>query len=181
MDLTGPIAAGTQAAVDALLRQRDLSPRQRERLEMVKAAWLGEDVTGIARWSGRTPRTVRRWLTAFRVGGIGALAGAPIPGRPPKADALYLTVLTAAVETAPRTLGLPFDVWTSTRLSVYLTQQTGIRLAPGWLRVLLRRQDFACGRVKHTLDHLQDPAEVAACQEALQAAGEKGAHPAGAV
>ncbi len=85
-DVTGLIAAGTQAAVEALLRQRDLAPRRRERLEMVKAAWLGEDVAAIARWSGRTPRTVRRWLTAFRVGGIGALAGAAIPGRPPKAD-----------------------------------------------------------------------------------------------
>ena len=112
-DVTGPIAPETQAAVDALLRQRDLSPRQRERLEMVKAAWLGSDVATIARWSGRTPRTVRRWLAAFRDGGVTALAGAPIPGRPPKADAAYLAALEPAVETPPRTLGLPFDVWTS--------------------------------------------------------------------
>ena len=79
------------------------------------------------------------------------------------------------METPPRTLGLPFDVWTSGRLSAYLAQQTGVRIAPGWLRVLLHRQRFACGRPKHTLDHLQDPAEVAACEEALRVAGEKGA------
>jgi hypothetical protein len=83
-DLTGPITAAQQAAVEALLRQRELPPRQRERLEMVKAAWLGDDIAAIAQWSGRTVRTVRRWLTAFRDGGVDALADAPLPGRPPR-------------------------------------------------------------------------------------------------
>jgi transposase len=173
-DVTGPITAAQQATVEARLKQRDLAPRHRERLEMVKAAWLGADVATIARWCGRTPRTVRRWLAAFRDGGVLALAGAPIPGRPPKADAAYLAALEQTVATAPRDLGLPFDVWTSRRLSAYLAEQTGVRIAPGWLRVLLHRQRFACGRPKHTLTHLQDPDEVAACKEALQAAGEKG-------
>jgi transposase len=180
-DVSGPIALAQQAAVEALLRQRALPPRQRERLEMVKAAWLGADIATIAQWSGRTPRTVRRWLGAFRDGGVPALADAPIPGRPPKADAAYLAALEQAVETPPRGLGLPFDVWSSRRLSAYLAETTGVRIAPGWLRVLLHRQRFACGRPKHSLDHLQDPAEVAACEQALQAAGGKGAGPAGAV
>jgi Winged helix-turn helix len=141
------VTAAQRAAVEATLRRRDLTPRLRERLEMVKAAALGQELDAIARWSGRTPETVRHWLAA----------------------------LEAAVETPPRTLGLPFDVWTSSRLSAYLTQQTGVRIAPGWLRVLLHQQRFACGRAKHTLAHRQDPAEVAACQEALRVAGEKGA------
>jgi transposase len=124
---------------------------------------------------------VRRWLTAFREGGVTALAGASIPGRPPKADAGYLAALDQAVETPPRSLGLPFDVWSSRRLSAYLAEQTDIRIAPGWLRVLLHRQRFACGRPKHTLEHLQDPKEVAACAAHLRVAGEKGAGAPGAV
>ena len=87
--------------------------------------------------AGRTPETVRRWLAAFQEGGIAAWPTLPRQGRPQKADAAYLAALEAAVETPPRTLGLPFDVWTSSRLSAYLTQQTGVRIAPGWLRVLL--------------------------------------------
>ena len=181
LELTGAISDEQRATVDALLAQRELAPRQRERLEMVKAAWLGEDVATIARWSGRTPRTVRRWLRAFRDGGVGALAGASIPGRPPKADAAYLAALETAVESPPRTLGLPFDVWTSGRLSVHLEAATGVRIAPGWLRVLLHRARFACGRPKHTLAHLQEPAEVAACEQALRAAGEKGGGAPGTV
>ena len=180
-EVAGPIPAAQQTAVETLLRQRNLSARQRERLEMVKAAWLGADVDAIARWSGRTPRTVRRWLAAFRDGGVEALAGAPIPGRPPKADAAYLAALEQAVQALPRTLGLPFAVWSSQRLTAYLAETTGIRIAPGWLRVLLHRQRFACGRPKHTLEHLQDPAEVAACAAALQVAGEQGGGSAGSL
>jgi transposase len=175
------VTTAQRTAVETALRQRELAPRMRERLEMVKAAALGQDLDDIARWTSRTPATVRRWLAAYQDGGITALADAPRQGRPPKANAAYLAALDAAVETAPRTLGLPFDVWTSGRLSAYLAQQTGTRIAPGWLRVLLPQQRVVWGRPKHTLAHLQDPAEVAACQEALRVAGEKGTGPAGAV
>lgn len=175
------MTAAQRIAVEEALRRRDLAPRLRERLEMVKAAALGQELMAIARWSGRTPATVRRWLTSYQEGGIAALADAPRQGRPPKGDAAYLAALETAVDTAPRSLGLPYDIWTSGRLSAYLCQQTGVRIAPGWLRVVLHRQRFACGRPKHTLDHLQDPAEVAACQEALKLAGGKSGDRSGAL
>jgi len=114
------VTTAQRTDVEIALRRRDLTPRVRERLEMVKAAALGQDLAAIARWSGRTPETVRRWLSAYQDGGIAALTDAPRQGRPPKADAAYLAALAAAVDPAPRTLGLPFDVWTSGRLSAYL-------------------------------------------------------------
>jgi len=174
IELTGPISPAQQATVEALLRERGLNPRVRERLEMVKGAALGWDVAAIAAWCGRTETTVRRWLGLFRDGGVVALGDAPRAGRPRRADAAYLTALEAAVETDPRTLGQGFDVWTSARLSAYLTEATGTRIAPGWLRVLLHRQRFANGRPKHSVAHLQDPVEVAACEERLRVVGGKG-------
>ena len=168
------VTAEDRVAVEAARRQRDLVPRLRERLEMVKAAASSQDVAWSARWTGRSPATVRRWLGAFHRGGLAALTDGPRTGRPPKADAAYLAALEQAVETPPRTLGVPVDVWTSARLSVYLAEQTGTAIVPGWLRVLLHRRRFACGRVKPGMKHLQDPAEVAACEVALQAAGKKG-------
>ena len=160
--------------VEALLQRRDLAPRQRERLEMVKAMGLGQDEAMIARWSGRSVRTVRRWLARFAEGGAATLRDAPRPGRPPEADAGYLEALDAAVGTAPPTLGLPFDVWTSPRLSAYLARERGVRIAPSWLRTLLKRRKYAYGRPKHTLTHLQDPAATAACAQTLAAAEKKG-------
>jgi transposase len=96
------VSAEQRAAVEATLRQRDLAPRLRERLEMVKGAALGQDEATIAAWVGRTPRTVRRWLGRFAAGGVTALADAPRPGRPPEADPAYLAALAAVVDTEPR-------------------------------------------------------------------------------
>jgi transposase len=184
MGLVAEVAARAErerAEWEALLRRTDLAPRVRERLEMVKAATLGHGLPTIARWVGRSRPTVRLWLRRYRDGGAAALADAPRPGRPVRAGPAYLRALGATVETAPPALGLPFDVWTSDRLSAYLAEATGVRIAPGWLRALLARRDFACGRPKHTLKHLQDPDEVAACQAALAEAGGKGRGRAGAV
>lgn len=163
-----------RAAVEGLLRQPHLKPRLRERLEMVKAAGLGHDLVTIVAWSGRSAETVRHWLGRFVAGGVVALADAPRPGRPVAADAAYQHALATTVETAPRALGLPYDVWTSPRLGAYLAATTGVQLSAGWLRTLLARQRFVCGRPKHTLAHLQDPVEVAACEAALAEVGEKG-------
>lgn len=170
-----------RAEVEAQLRRSELPPRVRERLEMVKGVALGWEIAAIADWCGRTEATVQRWLRAFAAGGIGALADAPRGGRPVRADAAYLTAMEVAVETDPRVLGQPFDVWTSARLSVYLAATTGTRIAPGWLRVLLHRQRFASGRPKHSVAHLQDPAEVAACVERLRIVGGKGDGQSGAL
>jgi len=162
-------------AVEDLLRRREVPPRVRERLEMVKGVALGQPLEEVGRWSGRTSRTVQRWLRAFASGGSAAVADAPRHGRPVKADAVYVAALERAVDTPPPTLGLPFDVWTSPRLSAYLAETTGVRIAPGWVRALLARQRFRSGRPKHTLGHLQDPVARTACEEALQAVGGKGA------
>jgi transposase len=175
------VTAEQRATVEAALRRRDLAPRVRERLEMVKAAGLGQDLASIVRWSGRSPQTVRRWLRRFAVGGLAAVADAPRPGRPAVADAGYRRAAEAALEAGPRALGLPFDVWTSARLAAYLERETGVRVAPGWLRALLGRWQWTCGRPKHSLEHLQDPAAVAACERELAAAAGKSGDGAGAL
>ena len=71
--------------VERQLRRTDLPRRMRERLEMVKAAALGDDGERIARWSGRSVETVEHWLARFAEGGVGALADAP-PFGPPRAS-----------------------------------------------------------------------------------------------
>jgi transposase len=146
---------------------------------------------------------VRFWLDRFVAVGVSGLADAPRSGRPAKADAGYLAALERTVETPPRALertvetppralertvetppralGLPFDTWTSPRLSAYLAEATGVRIAPGWLRALRGRRGFVSGRPKHTPKHLQDADEVAACKAELAAAGGQGGRRAGPV
>ena len=175
------ITVEQRAEIEAALRRTDLMRRVRERLEMVKAAALGDDVERSARWSGRSVETVTHWLDRFAAGGAAALVDAPRTGRPVCADAAYVAALEAALETPPCTLELPFEVWTSERLSAYLEQQTGVHLCAGWLRVLLTQHGWVCGRPKHTLKHVQNPAAVAASRAELAVVGEKGAGRAGAL
>ncbi len=163
-----------RAEMTAMLHRPDLPLRWRERLEMVKGAALGDDLDRRCAWSGRSPRTVRRWLAAFQTGGLAAVTDAPRSGRPRRADAAYLQALDAAVEAGPRALGQACDVWTSARLSAYLAETTGVRIVPGWLRVLLHRRGFARGRPKPSVAHLQDAAEVATCLARLAEVGKKG-------
>lgn len=76
------ITAQHRAEVERLLRRRDLAPRLRERLEMVKAAALGQGEAEIAACSGRTARSVATWLERFLAGRVAALPDAPRSGRP---------------------------------------------------------------------------------------------------
>src|SRR5260370_14444464 len=173
------ITAEQRAEVEQQLRRSDLRRRVRERLEMVKAAALGDDGERIARWTGRSAARVEHWLARFAQGGVDALADAPRSGRPVQADAAYLAAMEAALETHPSELGFAFDVWTSERLSASLEQQTGVHISPGWLRALVAERGWVGGRPKHTLKHLHDPATVAASRTELGAVGEKGARGAG--
>ena len=76
------ITAEQREEVEQQLQRTDLTRRMRERLEMVKAAALGDDVARIARWSGRSVARVEHWLRRFATGGVAALADAPRSGRP---------------------------------------------------------------------------------------------------
>jgi transposase len=170
-----------QAEVERLLRRETLNRRVRERLEMVKAHALGQDMAQIARWCGRRVETVRHWLQRYQEHGVSGLRDAPRSGRPRQADAAYRAALERTVSTPPRELGVGFDAWTSARLARYLAEQTGVQLSDGWVRALLGDLDFGCGRPKHTLHHLQDPQEVAACEATLAAVHKSGERGSGAV
>jgi len=54
-----PVINETQRqTAEARLRGQDLSRRERERLEMIKAAALGYDLPTIAQWTGRSVVTI---------------------------------------------------------------------------------------------------------------------------
>ena len=167
------LTAAQRCEVEEVLRRHDLTPRVRERLEMVKAVGLGDELSRIKEWSGREARTIRRWVRAYAKRGLGGLTDAARRGRPARVDAVYLVALERAADTAPRELGLPFDAWTSARLSAYLAETTRVRITASWLRHLLARRRFACGRPKHTLTHRQDPADVDRCARELADAEKK--------
>src|SRR5260370_2826027 len=92
------ITAEQRAEVEQQLRRSDLRRRVRERLEMVKAAALGDDVERIARWSGRSVETVTHWLDRFASSGGAGLVDAARLLRPVAAGAREVVARHAALE-----------------------------------------------------------------------------------
>lgn len=87
-----PLPTVTQAQhaeVERRLRRRDLTARERERLEMVKAVAVGYNLEQIATWTGRSTRRIHCWLGQFAQHGVAALADKAQTGRPVKADSAY--------------------------------------------------------------------------------------------
>ena len=56
-----------------------------------------------------------------------------------------------AVRRRPRSLGLPFSLWTLHRLADYMAEQTGIRVEYETVRVHLKAQGIVLSRPQHTI------------------------------
>ena len=95
--------------------------------------------------------TVLRWLKRYRAEGLAGLHGRPMPGAPTKTDAAYATQLVAAVRRRPRSLGLPYSLWTLRRLADYMAEETGARISHETVRRILATVDIVLSRPQHTI------------------------------
>ncbi len=112
-----------------------------------------------------TSNTIYAWHKRWRAAGIDGLRDGHRSGRPAKADAAYRKELDRVLELNPRTLDLPFTIWTINRLRLYLAEQTGILLSYTRFRALLSREGYRWKQPKHDLSHLQDrPAQETMAQ-----------------
>ena len=78
--------------------------------------------------------TVQRWLKRYLAEGVEGLEDAPRPGRTATVTPLYRTELLAAVRRRPRSLDLPYSLWTLQRLVDYLAEKTGVRVSDETVR-----------------------------------------------
>jgi transposase len=95
--------------------------------------------------------TVLRWLKRYRAEGLEGLQDAPRPGRPSPMTEAYKAELLTAVRRRPRSLGLPFSLWTLQRLVDSLAERTGIRVSDETIRRALKRADMVLSRPQHQI------------------------------
>jgi transposase len=95
--------------------------------------------------------TVRRWLVRYQAEGLNGLADAPRPGAAPRVTRAYREQLLAVVRRRPRTLELPFSLWTGDRLADYLAERTGLRLSKTTVYRVLRAGGVHLNRPQHTI------------------------------
>ena len=126
--------------------------RLRTRAQMVLLAaercLTAAQIAGIVRAS---EETVRRWLKRYLAEGVEGLSDAPQPGAPRKVTEEYREELLHAVRRRPRSLGLPFSLWTLRRLADYMAERTGIRVEYETVRVHLKAAGIVLSRPQHTI------------------------------
>lgn len=123
-----------------------ITPRTRDRLEMVRLADAGWSIPRIARHLGCHEQTVRKYVKAFLADGFDALPDRPRPGRPPTVTAAHLDALEALLDTGGRT-------WTTPQLVAWLEREHGVRVHPDHLSRLLHRRRFSWKRTVTSVAH----------------------------
>ncbi len=126
--------------------------RLRTRAQMVLLAaerhLTAAQIAGIVRGS---EETVRRWLKRYLAEGVEGLRDEPQPGAPRRVSEEYCERLVQAVRRRPRSLGLPFSLWTLKRLADHMAESTGIRVTYETVRVHLKAAGIVLSRPQHTI------------------------------
>jgi transposase len=104
--------------------------------------------------------SVRRWLKRYEAEGIEGLKDDPRPGMAPVVTAEYRAQLVAAVRRRPRSLELPFSLWTCQRLADYLAEATGIRVSDESVRRYLALEGIVLSRPQHKISSPDPDYEV---------------------
>ena len=146
-----PQSAEQLQALEELYRTtKDVRLRTRAQM-MLLAAEKGLTAPAIAAIVRDDEQTVRRWMKRYVAEGIEGLKDAPKPGNPGKVTAVYEERLLNAVRRRPRSLDLPFSLWTLQRLADYLAEVTGIRVDAETVRLHLVKHEIVLSRPQHKI------------------------------
>lgn len=138
-----------------------LTPRERDRVEMLLLSAAGWSPPRIARHFGYSVKPVHAVLDGYPTRGLAAVRRQR-PG--PKRDIVRLQ----SVQTALTTLLAEDRTWTAAQLAAALDEQQ-FTLSTRQTRRYLQGLDFHWRRTQRTLRHKQDPARVATAQHTLRA------------
>ena len=102
---------------------QELENRRRLAVERVNAGYSQSEV---ASFLGVDPRSVRRWMKAYRDGGLKALEANPRPGRPPKLTGRQAETVTNWFQQSPTNFGFRTELWTARRVTQLIHQHFGV-------------------------------------------------------
>jgi len=147
-----PLLNETQRDELDMLYRTTKDPRLRTRAQMVLlSAEQGRKAPEIAAIVRESEVTVQRWLKRYLAEGVEGLKDAPRPGRTATVTETYRAELLAAVRRRPRSLDLPYSLWTLQRLVDYLAEKTGLRVSDETVRQVLKKAGIVLSRPQHQI------------------------------
>ena len=140
-------------------RSKDGRMRQRAQIILLAAEkrMVAAQIAEIVRMS---EESVRTWLKRYQAEGIEGLRDDPRPGVEPTVTEEYRIKLVSVVRRRPRSLELPFSMWTLQRLADYLAEAIGIRVSDETIRRYLKREGIVMSRPQHKVSSPDPDYEV---------------------
>ena len=139
--------------------ERDVAPRTRDRLEMVRLADAGWSIPRIAGHLGYHEQTVRKYIKRFASSGFDQLPDKPHPGRRARITEEMLSALERLIDESDRT-------WTTPQLAKWLSEHFRVEVHPDHLARLLHRRRFRWKRTKRSVAHKRKNPDLQAAKEA---------------
>jgi transposase len=142
------------------------SPAELEhrRLLAVQRVLDGYAPEEVAEFLGVDPRSVRRWMAAYRQRGGPGLRARPATGRPPKLTTTQEKIIRRWLADPPSSHGFETELWTAARLGQLIGEEFGVRLNPRYLSSWLRGHGFTPQKPQR-VPRERDPKAIAAWLE----------------
>lgn len=139
--------------------ERDIAPRTRDRLEMVRLADAGWSIPRIGRHLGYHEQTVRMYIKRYLASGFDRLPDKPHLGRTPRVTEEMLSALEHLIDSSDRT-------WTTPQLGQWLSDEFHVKVHPDHLARLLHKRRFRWKRTKRSVSHKRKDPDLQAAKEA---------------
>jgi transposase len=138
------------------------SPAELEhrRLLAVQRVLEGYSAEEVAEFLDVDPRSVRRWVAAYRQTGGAGLVARPAAGRPPKLTHTQEKFIHRWLADKPTEHGFPTDLWTGPRVAHMIRQEFSVEINPKYMTVWLRRRGFTPQKPRR-VPRQRDPEAIA--------------------
>ena len=155
-----PLSAAQNNELDVVYRTaKDVRDRTRAQMILL-ASEQSMSAPKIAMIVRESDQTVRNWLKRCEAEGVEGPHDRPRPGAPRKVTVEYQHRLVEAVRRRPRSLDLPYSMWTLRRLADYMAEHTGIRASIETVRGYLSKAEIVLSRPQHKISSPDPEYEV---------------------
>jgi transposase len=137
--------------------QRSEESRYDHRLHGVLLVAQGVTCPEVARLLGDAPRSVEYWVHRFQQQGLGGLAEAPRPGRPPRLNEKQMKEIDRVLRAKPSDAGMRINLWDGKTLSAWIGKTYGIQLRVRQCQRLFRQLGYRLRKPRPVLARA-DPA-----------------------
>jgi transposase len=124
------------------------NPNVHDRVRMVLLSHKGYNISRLSQILDLNNDDISKWLKRYESEGVTGLLNRPRSGRPAKITQQHIQLMIEVIEKSPRLYGYNRSQWDCNLLSLYLKKRTKVVISDEWVRLLLRRFGFRCGRGK---------------------------------